>query len=188
MYKYHFCDKNTMSCIQNKYRKYIVIIICPCVMYRKMFRSIFFKRSKGSLHLDTNDNNIPASILFVYWLKDLYFCVFTLVLNTDFWAFSATASSIWVTTVALATWCNAQILLDGLCFRFAKLKRFCRTGKTKNLIFGVWIFCVCTCVCYVESSIWICCFIKVHHHIWYLFSFFMPSVERPLDLVTDFLM
>ncbi len=49
-------------------------------------------------------------------------------LNTcaHFWAFSATASTFWVTAVSLAMWCNAQILLDSPCFCFAKLKRFVR--------------------------------------------------------------
>ncbi len=74
---------------------------------------------------------------FVCWLKVFYFGVFMLVLNTAVWAFSATASTFWVTPVALAMWCNAQILSDVPCFRFAKLKRFIRLVRKKSISFLV---------------------------------------------------
>ncbi len=129
-----------------------------------------------SLCSDANDKNISTSIFFVCWLKVLYFGVFTLVLNTVFWDFSATVSTFWVTAVALATWCNAQILLDSPCFRFAKLKRLDETVKKIICIFGARnMFAV-----YVEASIGICCFIPAHHRIRYSFRFFALSVERPL--------
>ncbi len=83
----------------------------------------------------------------------LYFGVFMLMLNTVFWALSSTASTFWVTAVALVMWCNAQILLDGSCFRFAKLKRFVGLDGKKKCIFSARMFAV-----YVEASIRSCCF------------------------------
>ncbi len=77
-------------------------------------------------------------------LNVLYFCVFTLVHNKVFWVFTATASTFWVTAVALATWCNALILLDGPCFRFAKLNSFVGLVIKKNICFSVVrMFAVC---------------------------------------------
>ncbi len=70
------------------------------------------------------------SILF--WLKVLYFSVFTLVLIQPSELLAPPASTFWVTAVALATWCNAQILLDGLSFRFVKLKRLVGLVREKK--------------------------------------------------------
>ncbi len=70
----------------------------------------------------------------------------------------------------------AQILLEGPCFCFAKLKRFVRLDEKKNRrIFGAWTFAL-----YVEASIGSCCFIPAHHRVRNSFRFFALSVERPL--------
>ncbi len=64
-----------------------------------------------------------------------------LVRNTVL-AFSATVSTFWVTAVALATWCNAQILLDGPVFA-CETEKIRRTGRKKNVcIFGAQMFTV----------------------------------------------
>ncbi len=62
--------------------------------------------------LNTNNKKNSAFTLFSLAEKVLYFSVFTLVLNTVF--------------------CNAQILLDGPCFHFAKLKRFVGLDEKKH--------------------------------------------------------
>ncbi len=127
-------------------------------------------RHQRQQHLESR----VTSIFFVWWLKILYFCVFTLMLNIVFWAFSATVSTFWVTAVALAMWCNAQILLDA-CFHFAKQKIFVVLLK-KN-----------TCIFHFRSM-------RKHHRnllfsssqqdlvhrIRLSFRFFTLSVERPL--------
>ncbi len=112
-----------------------------------------------NLFSDTNDNKNSASILFsLPEYSSLLRCLFTLVFET-----APPLSAFCATAAAPGTWCNAQISLDGPCFRFAKLKRFVELDKKKKHSQKTM---------YVEASIGSCCFISARHRVRNSFSFF----------------
>ncbi len=121
--------------------------------------------------LSERSDKILTLIFYFFFFWCTCTSVFTLMLNTVR-AFSATASSFWVTAVSLVMWCNAQILF---MFSLCKIQKIRQTGRKKNIrIFGVRMFTV-----YVKASIGSYCFIPACH-VRNSFSFFMLSVEMPL--------
>ncbi len=143
------------------------------IQWRIIRNVILYKEHVRNLFSNTNDNKNSASTLFSYPGFSSSVFVYTGFRN------SATILTLLCNSSCSGHKILAQILLDGPCFCFAKLKRIVGLVRKKNIcIFGALMFAV-----YVEASIESYCFIPAHHRVRYSFLLFRAQCGKAFRLV-----